>query len=112
MRSGVGVGALAITLATHTAAAADLYVGPSSTYATIPDAITAASDGDTIWLEPGIYDNGYIDLQCKDLEIRSIEGIPDNTEVTRSVPFDVFKASAARSPCATSPSPATTSRSA
>ncbi|NCG21412.1 MAG: hypothetical protein GWP91_20570, partial [Rhodobacterales bacterium] len=51
--------------------ATDLYVGPAQPYLNVEDAIAAAVSGDTIYVEPGVYDGVY-DLDNMSLSIIGI----------------------------------------
>ncbi len=62
-----------LLLAPAAARAADLYVGPSRTYATIGAAVLAAGPGDTVWIDPGAYDE-WVGLAAKALTLRAFGG--------------------------------------
>ncbi len=76
---------LFIVLLTASSLAATIVVDVNGTgdHDAISDAITAAASGDTILVEPGVY-NGYrnrlLDFEGRHIELRSTDG-PDNTVI-------------------------------
>ena len=67
------LGGLLVAVAVSSAAAATLEVGSDKQYTRIADAIAAASSGDTIRVQAGVYENEYATI-TKDLTIQGVGG--------------------------------------
>jgi hypothetical protein len=68
-------GPFALLLLASPAYAATLQVGPSRTYTTVRDAILAASDGDVIEIDAGVYSGDVATIRANDLTIRGVGGM-------------------------------------
>lgn len=68
-------GPFALLLLASPASAATLQVGPTRTYTTVRDAILAASDGDVIEIDAGLYSGDVATIRANDLTIRGVGGM-------------------------------------
>ena len=63
------------------------YVGPNCTYTTINDALDAASDGDTVLVAPGTYNEAIV-IHDDHITLKSI-GSPQNTIITQATGWTI-----------------------